>query len=111
MAEVINHHPEQERFIRDLPDTECNCQHPAHPQSRKSINIIVKASEDEPARIDTDMSNCIRRHFKEPADQLSSVKGIGTMTTAVLMAEVPVTLNVKSVLLSVWLRLTATQVP
>lgn len=110
MAEVINHHPERQRFIRALPDVERqvlaaivvrrrqliamivaerNRLHLAHPQSRKSINIIIKALEDELARIDTDMNKHILNHFKELADQLSSVKGIGTMTTAALMAEVP----------------------
>ncbi|MDC9594951.1 IS110 family transposase [Xenorhabdus sp. IM139775] len=110
MAEVINHHPERQRFIRALPDAERqvlaaivvrrrqliamivaerNRLHLAHPQSRKSINIIIKALEDELARIDTDMNNHIQNHFKELADQLSRVKGIGTMTTAALMAEVP----------------------
>lgn len=86
MAEVINHHPERERFIRALPDAERqilaamvvrrrqlitmmvaerNRLHLAHPQSRKSINIIIKALEDELARIDTDMNNHIRNHFKD----------------------------------------------
>ncbi|MBD2803253.1 IS110 family transposase [Xenorhabdus sp. ZM] len=110
MAEVINHHPERQRFIRALPDAERqvlaaivvrrrqliamivaerNRLHLAHPQSRKSIKIIIKALEDELARIDTDMNNHIQNHFKELADQLSRVKGIGTMTTAALMAEAP----------------------
>ncbi|MBD2794303.1 transposase, partial [Xenorhabdus sp. 42] len=88
MAEVINHHPERQRFIRALPDAERqvlaaivvrrrqliamivaerNRLHLAHPQSRKSIKIIIKALEDELARIDTDMNNHIQNHFKELA--------------------------------------------
>ena len=110
MAEVINRHPERERFIRALPDAERqvlaamvvrrrqlitmlvaerNRLHPAHPQSRKSINIIIKALEDELARIDKDMNNHIHNHFKELSERLSSVKGVGTMTAAALLAEVP----------------------
>lgn len=110
MAEVINRHPGRERFIRGLPDAERqvlaaivvrrrqliamlvaerNRLHPSHPQSRKSINNIIKALEDELARIDTDMNNHIRNHFKELAERLSSVKGVGIMTTAALMAELP----------------------
>lgn len=110
MAEVINRHPERERFIRALPDAERqvlaamvvrrrqlitmlvaerNRLHPAHPQSRKSINIIIKALEDELARIDKDMNNHIQNHFKELSERLSSVKGVGTMTAAALLAEVP----------------------
>ncbi|EBH2659022.1 IS110 family transposase [Salmonella enterica subsp. enterica serovar Uzaramo] len=110
MAEVINRHPERSRFIRALPDAERqvlnamvvrrrqliamqvaerNRLYPAHPQSRKSINIIIKALEDELARIDEDMSNHIQRHFKELSERLSSVKGVGTMTAAALLAEAP----------------------
>lgn len=110
MAEVINRHPERERFIRALPDAERqvlaamvgrrrqlitmlvaerNRLHPAHPQSRKSINIIIKALEDKLARIDADMNRHIRTHFKELAERLSSIKGVGTMTAAALLAEVP----------------------
>ena len=110
MAEVLNRHPERERFIRALPDTECqvltamvvrrrqlitmlvaerNRLHPAHPYNRKSINIIIKALEDELARLDADMNSHIHSHFKELAKRLSSIKGVGTMTAAALLAEVP----------------------
>lgn len=110
MAEVINRHPERDRFIRALPDAERqvltaivvrrrqlvtmlvaerNRLYPAHPQSRKSINTIIKALEDELARIDEDMSNHIRSHFKELSERLSSIKGVGTITVAALLAEVP----------------------
>lgn len=68
---------------------ERNRLYPAHPQSRKSINIIIKALEDELARIDEDMNNHIRNHFKELSDWLSNIKGIGTMTEAALLAKVP----------------------
>ncbi|EIQ0901767.1 IS110 family transposase [Escherichia coli] len=110
MAEVINRHPERERFIRALPDAERqllaamvvrrrqlitmlvaerNRLHPAHPQSRKSINIIIQALENELARIDEDMNRHIQSHFKELTERLSSIKGVGTMTAAALLAEVP----------------------
>lgn len=61
----------------------------AHPQSRKSINIIIKALEDELTRVDDDMKNHIGNHFRELSERLSSIKGIGTMTIAALLAEVP----------------------
>jgi len=110
MAEVINRHPDRVRFIRSLPDVERqvlaamvvrrrqliamlvaerNRLHPVHPQSRKSINIIIKALEDELARIDEEMNSHIRNHFKEQAARLSSIKGVGAMTVASLLAEVP----------------------
>lgn len=110
MAEVINRHPERDRYIRALPDAERqvlaamvvrrrqlitmlvaerNRLYPAHPQSRKSINIIIKALEDELARIDEDMNNHIQSNFKDLSERLSSIKGVGTKTVAALLAEVP----------------------
>lgn len=110
MAEVINRHPERGRFIRALPDAERqvlnaivvrrrqliamlvaerNRLHLAHPQSRKSMNIVIKALKDELARIDDDMNNHIRSHFKALSERLSSIKGVGIMTVAALLAEVP----------------------
>lgn len=110
MAEVINRHPERERFIRAQPEAEGqalaamvvrrrqlftmlvaerNRLHPAHPQSKKSINIIVQTLENEFARIDEDMSMHIQSHFKELAKRLINIKGVGSMTTAALLAVVP----------------------
>ena len=68
---------------------ERNRLYPAHPQSRKSINIIIKALEDELGRIEEDINNYVRSHFKELSEQLSGNKGVGRMTAAVLLAEVP----------------------
>lgn len=110
MAGVINQHPERERFILALPDAERqvltamvvrrrqliamlvaerNRLYPAHPQNRKSITIIINALEDELARIEEDMHHHIQNHFKEFSERLSSIKGVGPMTTAALLAEVP----------------------
>ena len=110
MAEVINRHPERERFIRAMPDAERqvltamvvrrrqlitmlvaerNRMHLSHPQSRKSINIIIKALDDELARIDIDMNKHVQSHFKDLAERLISIKGVGAMTAATLLAEVP----------------------
>lgn len=68
---------------------ERNRLNPAHPQSRKSINIIIQALENELARIDEDMNSHIQSHFKELTERLSSIKGVGTITAAALLAEVP----------------------
>lgn len=97
MAAVINYHPERDRFIRTLPDaerqalnaivvcrhqliampvTERNRLYPAHPQNKKTL-ISSKRWK---------MNTHIRNHFKEPAEHLSNIKGIGVMTTAVLVA-------------------------
>ncbi len=35
------------------------------------------------------MKNHIGNHFRELSERLSSIKGIGTMTIAALLAEVP----------------------
>ncbi|HDC0067759.1 TPA: transposase [Escherichia coli] len=97
MAEVINRHPKRDRFIRALPDadrqvlnaivvrrrqliampvTERNRLYPPHPQSKKTL-ISSKRWKMPPH---------IRNHFKEPAEHLSNIKGMGVMTTAVLVA-------------------------
>lgn len=110
MAEVINRHPERKRFIRILPEAERqvlaamvvrrrqliamlvaerNRLYSAHPQSKKSISIIINALEDELARIDDGMNNHIKSHFKDLTARLSSIKGVGTITAAALLAEVP----------------------
>ncbi|HDY8629303.1 TPA: IS110 family transposase [Klebsiella pneumoniae] len=110
MAEVINRHPERKRFIRALPDAERqalaamvvrrrqliamlvaerNRLHPSHPQNKKSINTIIKALEDELVRLEKEMDSHIRNHFKEIAERLSSIKGVGTMTVSAMLAEIP----------------------
>ena len=110
MAEVINRHPERKRFIRALPDAErqalaamvvrrrqliamlvaeLNRLYPSHPQNKKSINTIIKALEDELVRLEKEMDSHIRNHFKEIAERLSSIKGVGTMTVSALLAEIP----------------------
>ena len=63
--------------------------YPSHPQNKKSINTIIKALEDELARLEKDMNSHIRNHFKEIAERLSSIKGVGTMTVSAMLAEIP----------------------
>lgn len=63
--------------------------HLTYPQSRQRINTIIKALKDELTTIDVDMNCHIRHHFKDLAAQLDSIKGVGTMTVAALLAEVP----------------------
>lgn len=110
MAGVINCHPERARFIRAIPEAnrqilaamvvrrrqlitmivaERNRLYPAHPQSRKSIGIIIDALEYELARIDEEMNKHVQHHFKELVQQLSAVKGVGAITIAALLAEIP----------------------
>lgn len=110
MSEVINQHPEQEKYIRPLPDAhrqilaamvvrrrqltimltaERNRLHPSHPQSYKSIKSIISALKGELARIEGEMAIHIKDHVSELSDLLSAVKGVGAATVAVLLAEVP----------------------
>jgi transposase len=36
-----------------------------------------------------EMDSHIRNHFKEIAERLSSIKGVGTMTVSAMLAEIP----------------------
>ncbi len=110
MAEVINNHPDRERFILSLPDTERqtlvaivvrrrqlvsmlvaerNRLYSAHPQSAISIKTIIEVLENELSNIDNSMNKHVKTHFVELSELLGSVKGIGSMTIASLLAEVP----------------------
>jgi len=61
---------------------------PTH-KVKTSISIIINARGDELARIDDGMNNHIKIHFKVLTARLSSIKGVGTITAAALLAEVP----------------------
>lgn len=110
MSEVINQHPEREKYIRPLPDAhrqilaamvvrrrqltimltaERNRLHPSHPQSYEIIKSIISALKGELARIEDEMAIHIKDHFSELSGLLSAVKGVGAATVAVLLAEVP----------------------
>lgn len=110
MAEVIQLHPEREKYIRPLPDThrqllaamvvrrrqltimltaERNRLHPSNPLSHRSIRSIIKALKDELARIEGEMADHIAKNFSDISALLGAVKGIGAATVAVLLAEVP----------------------
>ncbi len=109
MAEVINQHPEREKYIRPLPDVhrqllaamvvrrrqltvmltaERNRLHPSHPMSHRSIRLIITALKDELARIEDEMADHISKNFRDLSELLSAVKGVGAATVAVLLAEV-----------------------
>jgi transposase len=110
LGEVIERHPQRERFIKPLPTAEQqalaalvsrrrqliamlvaerNRLALAHPQTRKSIEAIIKALTQELARTDKDMGGHIRKHFADLSSLLDSVKGVGKATISTLIAEVP----------------------
>lgn len=68
---------------------DCYRLHSAHTQSKKSIINIIHALKVELAHICDEMNNHMRNHFKELVERLSNVKGVGIMTVATLLAEVP----------------------
>lgn len=110
LGEVIERHPQRERFVKVLPDAEHqslaalvsrrrqliamlvaerNRLALAHPQTRTSINSIIKALTKELERIDKAMNEHIRKHFADLSALLDSVKGVGKATISTLIAEVP----------------------
>lgn len=110
LGEVIERHPQRERFIKPLPGpqqqalaalvsrrrqliamlvAERNRLALAHARTRKSIKAIIKALSQELARIDKDMDGHIRQHFADLSALLDSVKGVGKATISTLIAEVP----------------------
>lgn len=110
LAEVLQRHPEREKFVKPLPSAEQqrlaamvtrrrqlvamlvaegNRLAQAHPHTQKSLNTIIKALTKELARIDDDMANYIKSHFADLSTLLDSVKGVGKTTISTLIAEVP----------------------
>lgn len=110
LAQVIDRHPGRSRYIRALPDearavltamvvrrrqlnnmlvAERNRRYPSHPQSRKSIDNIINALESELERINEEMKQHVKIFFMEQAELIGSVKGVGDVTVASLIAELP----------------------
>jgi transposase len=105
-AGVLARHPERDRYVRALPDAqraqlaalvmrrrqlsdmrtaESNRLEQAHPAARKSVQAILKALDKQLGSVDHDIDQHVRRHFKEAAAWLDTVKGIGDVTTATLI--------------------------
>jgi transposase len=110
LGEVIERHPEREKFVKPLPTAEQqalaalvsrrrqlitmlgaerNRLALAHPQTRRSVETIIETLTDELRRVDDDMSGHVRTHFSDLSSLLSSAKGVGSATVATLIAEVP----------------------
>ena len=110
LAQVIECHPEREKFVKPQPTAEQqvlaalvarrrqiitmlvaerNRLAQSHPHTHKSITTIIQALTEELARIDDDMAGHVRSHFADLAALLDSVKGVGKTTISTLIAEVP----------------------
>lgn len=95
-ADVINNHPERERFILALPDNqrqvltamvarrrqlvgmfvaERNRLHTTHPAVMKSVECLICALNGELELIDIDIKEHVQKHFIELSVLLRSVKG------------------------------------
>ncbi|MEX3937873.1 IS110 family transposase [Paraburkholderia phymatum] len=110
LGEVIERHPDREKFVKTLPTieqqalaaivarrrqlitmlvSERNRLALAHAQTRKSIETIIEALKDEIARIESEMGGHIHSHFADLSALLRTVKGVGDATISVVIAEVP----------------------
>jgi transposase len=110
LGEVIERHPEREKFVKPLPTAEQqalaalvsrrrqlitmlgaerNRLALAHAQTRRSVETIIETLMDELGRVDDDMSVSVRTNFSDLSALLRSAKGVGNATVATLIAEVP----------------------
>jgi transposase len=110
LGEVIERHPEREKFVKPLPTAEQqalaalvsrrrqlitmlgaerNRLALAHAQTRRSVETIIETLMDELGRVDDDISVSVRTHFSDLSALLRSAKGVGNATVATLIAEVP----------------------
>jgi transposase len=101
LGEVIERHPEREKFVKPLPTAEQqalaalvsrrrqlitmlgaerNRLALAHAQTRRSIETIIETLMDELGRVDDDMSESVRTHFSDLSALLRSAKGVGNAT-------------------------------
>ena len=110
LGEVIERHPERDKFVKPVPTAEQqrlaawvarrrqlvamlvaerNRLPQAHAHTRQSLQTIIHALSQELARIDDAMADYIKTHFAELSLVLDSVKGVGPTTISTLIAEVP----------------------
>ena len=110
LAQVIDRHPERDKFVKPQPTAEQqvlaalvvrrrqiiamllaerNRLAQSHPMTKTSIGTIIRALTKEMARIDDDMAGHVRSHFADLSALLDSVKGVGNATISTLIAEVP----------------------
>lgn len=77
------------RQLNNMLVAERNRRYPSHPQSRKSIDNIINALESELDHISQEMKQHVKVFFMEQAELIGSVKGVGEVTVASLIAELP----------------------
>lgn len=110
LAQVLDAHPNRERFVKVLADAEqqrlqalvlrrsqligmlsAERQRLAmsHAAARKSIERLILAIRKQLEDIEVQLATHIERHHADLAALLQSVGGVGPATTAVLIAELP----------------------
>lgn len=110
LGEVIQQHPEREKFIKAIPDEkqqelaalvtrraqivvmlvmESNRLRLAHKRAKRSIERIIAALRAELNATDKDMNSHVRTHYADLAALLHTAKGVGDTTIATLIGELP----------------------
>ncbi len=77
------------RQLNNMLVAERNRRYPSHPQSRKSIDKIINALESELDHISQEMKKHVIVFFMEQAELIGSIKGVGEVTVASLITELP----------------------
>lgn len=109
-ARVLHQHPNRERFVKPLADVELQRLQAlvlrrrqlvgmltserlrlrmSHATARPSIESTIEFLKAQVQDMDTDAAEHVREHHGALARALSSVKGVGAATVAVLLAELP----------------------
>ena len=109
-ARVLHQHPERERFVKPLADAqlqqlqalvmrraqllnmrtaEKNRLGGSIRVLRQSILEVIRTLEQQIARIDKDIDGHVRQHFQEQAKRLEAIKGVGSTTSATMLASMP----------------------
>lgn len=109
-ARVLHQHPERERFVKPLADSELQRlqalvlrrrqlvqmitserqrMRVSHIAARPSIERVIEFLKTELGDSEADVAAHVQRHHAELAAALASVPGIGAASVAVLLAELP----------------------
>jgi transposase len=109
-AEVLDRHPERERFIKPLADearqvlaalvtrrnqlvamltAERNRLSISHASARNSIKEVIELLKRQLNVVERQMQRHVADHHRQSAELLQSAKGIGAIVSATLMAALP----------------------
>lgn len=109
-ARVVHQHPQRERFIKPLADEQQQRLHAlvqrrrqllgmlvaerqrlslSHASARPSIELTIEFLKNQIGDIERDCAEHVQTHHAALAQVLGGVKGVGPVTLAVLLAEMP----------------------